>query len=658
MLRLALILLSFFIMLLSGAQTRRIDSLKQQVYTAANNRQQLAAILNLCEEYRSLYKDTLDYYAAEAVRLSSLVGDRRQKDLARFALVNSYYRWGYIDSALIMIEPLIRRNPVEEEASRDLYFKMSRQKALYYAGHSRYPEALAVLYQVVQEAEQYRDSLVLSANLNTIGSVSIQKNEPYVALRWFRRAYAVTTEEKKFKEINAAIYGNMADAYLQLGRVDSAVIYINKGVELFRESENLMNLAHVLQKKSAIYLKARKTAEAEKALKEMISLRRQMNDESMWIDDMMGLVDFYIETGQVSKGIELCKAALSTAPFHIEDGSATVGSVVSNISLRLQYYEALARCYKAAGNADLHRQTIEQIVAIKDSIYQREAMLELRRKYEEQKNANRAIQQENTIIQKDLDLVRKNYWLYGSIALLVFAAILAWVIFLSYKKRQKVKTQLLVEKEKLTAQQAVMQAEENERKRIAADLHDNLGAYAASIASNLDIIKGGDTQEQGGAMDLLHENSQAMVSQLSDTIWVLNKESLTLTAISDRAKVLLRRLQPSYPATRMEVREEISEDIRLPSVQAFHLFRIIQEALTNALKHSAAGQVEIAIKSDGKWQVSIADNGKGMPGTAARSGGGNGLLSMKKRAAECGWKIEWLPAVPAGTQVVVYSTAN
>src|SRR5690606_31132427 len=139
-----------------AAQTRRIDSLKQQVYTAANHRQQLAAILNLCEEYRSLSKDTLDYYAAAAVRLSSLLGDRRQKDLARFALVNSYYRWGYIDSALIMIEPLIRRNPVEEEASRDLYFKMSRQKALYYAGHSRYPEALAVLYQVVQEAEQYR----------------------------------------------------------------------------------------------------------------------------------------------------------------------------------------------------------------------------------------------------------------------------------------------------------------------------------------------------------------------------------------------------------------------------------------------------------------------------------------------------------------------
>ena len=269
MFRSALIILCLGLLGHAAAQTHRIDSLKKPIYQATSPQKKLAAILRLCEEYRSLYRDTLDYYAAEAVRLATMTGNQQEKDLAAFAYINSYYRWGYIDSALLMIEPLIRRNPVTEEASRNLYFKMARQKAIYYTAHSRYSEALTVLYQLIKEAEEYKDPLALSANLNTIGSVSIQKNEPYVALRWFRRAAAVTTTASAFDEINAAIYANMADAYNILGKTDSAVHYISKSVQLFRQAENLMNLAHVLQKKSAIFLKAKRNGEAEKALKEM-----------------------------------------------------------------------------------------------------------------------------------------------------------------------------------------------------------------------------------------------------------------------------------------------------------------------------------------------------------------------------------------------------
>ena len=105
----------------------------------------------------------------------------------------------------------------------------------------------------------------------------------------------------------------------------------------------------------------------------------------------------------------------------------------------------------------------------------------------------------------------------------------------------------------------MVEARETERKRIAADLHDNLGAYAASIASNIDNLK----SSQPGlatvpALGDLRSNAQEMVSQLNDTIWVMKKDALALTAISDRLKIFMQRIASAYPAISLDVLEDIS----------------------------------------------------------------------------------------------------
>jgi signal transduction histidine kinase len=187
-------------------------------------------------------------------------------------------------------------------------------------------------------------------------------------------------------------------------------------------------------------------------------------------------------------------------------------------------------------------------------------------KYELQKK-------ENLIIRQTLDINRKNYLFYGLLLLSFFAGVVAWLIFNGYRRKQKIKLGQMQEEEKLLSTLAIIKAEEAERKRIAADLHDNLGAYAASIASNIEhiTISLADTGNSV-AMQELRNNSQAIVSQLSDTIWVLKKNALSLTAISDRLKVFIQRIQPSYPAVTIDVIEKIETDHLLPPSQAFHLY--------------------------------------------------------------------------------------
>jgi signal transduction histidine kinase len=649
-----LFLVTIAFWLASGtAQTRIIDSLKRQVWTQSTEQGKLKAILQLCEESRSLHRDTLEYYANYARRLAAKVGDQRDRVLAELAIANMNYRWGWIDTALAIIDPVIKSLHTEDNNVRDLKFKLERQKALYLGGQLRYSDALTVLYKLVNEAEKYRDTLTIGANINTIGSVALQRSAPRIALTWLQRALIYNTHDLRYEPVLAAIYTNMADAYLQLQKLDSAEYYIRKGVGLFSKEQNLSNLAHALQRQSSIYIRKKEFDKAEMALRQMIDVRRQTNDGAMWLDDNLTLVDFYLETGQADKAIELCRQALLRG--NVADSSQPVGRIfANNVNLRLDYYQALARAYKYAGRDSLYQETLERIISAKDSFYlanSAQAIAEVQTKYEVQKK-------ENLIIQQKLDLTRKNNLFYLTVAAVVFVAVVALILFESYRRREKLKVRLMLEKEKDMAQKAVATAEENERKRIAADLHDNLGAYAASIASNLDVIhtEGRDDQEII-ALHELHNNSRSIVSQLGDTIWALNKEALTLTAISDRLKILVKRIAPSYPQIEIEVTENVVQDTGLPPTQAFHLYQIVQEALVNAVRHSGGNRVQIHIEAADSWQIIITDNGRGIwTENSKLTGGGNGMENMRKRASTGGWVVNWKPATPSGTTVSIGPT--
>ncbi len=84
------------------------------------------------------------------------------------------------------------------------------------------------------------------------------------------------------------------------------------------------------------------------------------------------------------------------------------------------------------------------------------------------------------------------------------------------------------------------------RKRIAADLHDNIGAYATAISADVEKItgKGGIGNEL--QLQNLLQHSREIPNSLRDTIWVLNKDTITITGISDRIKNYINKLDPSY----------------------------------------------------------------------------------------------------------------
>ena len=651
---LLLLLLIISCPFIGHTQTVLADSLRHSVYAAKTQEDRLKALIDMFEEYHSINRDTLDTYGPVVKELAAASKNKRLKSLAELAYANWYYRWGWSDSSLVFIEPEIARNPVDEPATRDIYFKLTRSKAMYLGSKSRFAEALDVLYSILPKAEQYKDTLVIGLTCNTIGSIAIARQELNEALKWINRSIQVAGAKNRYLQVLAPAYVNAGYAYASLGKMDSASYFIEMGLPICRQIQNLNYVATALRIQTNIYTATKQYKLAEKALLEMISTRAKLTSANFIVEDNLQLADFYANSGQIDKAIEICKNNLKKG--NIESTTNGSNEVISNDpKLRVTFLEKLAGYYKQAERLDEYRLSLEELVSAKDSLYAAnsgEAIAALQTKYEVQKK-------ENTILQQKYDLQRKNFMFYGSIILIALLLISGFALFRSYRKKQKAKVEKLMEEERKQAEEAVKKAEERERVRIASDLHDNLGAFAASMASNLSYIHLPDADENTkNAFQQLASNSNAIISQLNDTIWVLKKDELNLTAISDRIKNFINRLRKSYPAVNIEVEENITVDHKLPSSQAFHLYRIMQEAINNALKHSGGENIVISIVGKNNWEVAINDDGKGFNVNEVKTTSGNGLSNIIERSREAGWAVSWEKIIPRGMAVKVASTTN
>jgi signal transduction histidine kinase/Flp pilus assembly protein TadD len=639
--RTCLLLFSFFYCLQCNAQTNTINSLKKNIATAANSQEKLSAILALCSQGYTLQADTLLTYAFEAYHHAQDQKDQHAVLSAKYYMAYALTSKGRIDSALLIADQCLHtlNTTINDEV---LEGRLLNQKGRCHMRKNQYKEAIDMGHKVVAKGESANDELLQVQGKTLIGWAYLEMQQTEQSLQWHLQALHTPTDTTVLKKYGI-LFANIALNYKALGKMDSAFYYIQRAVDYSRSGENLFALSNSLAIQAQLFVASGRSAEAEQLLKEVISIRKLIGDPFYVVSDMAQLGLYYAKNGQPEKGIAICQEGLAIATEY-------------NIGTKLFFlYSALAENYKAAGKTKQYAEILEKIILWKDSIYtmnSEKALADIQSRHDLQKK-------ENTIIQQKLNLTRKNYWLYSSLLVMLLAAVAIYFIFKNNRKRQQISLMLMLEKERKMSEKAVVQAEEKERKRIAADLHDNLGAYAASIASNIEQIKifPGDKMNEI-AMQALRSNSLSIVSQLNDTIWVLKKDALSLTAISDRLKIFIQRIQSSYSHLKIDVFENVEKDHLLPPAHAFHLFHVLQEAINNAIRHSGGNEINVTIESNRlSWRIVVMDDGKGMDSPFFGSEG-NGLENMKSRSKEAGCDISWEPNEPSGTRFIIEPTTN
>ena len=218
--------------------------------------------------------------------------------------------------------------------------------------------------------------------------------------------------------------------------------------------------------------------------------------------------------------------------------------------------------------------------------------------------------------------------------------LLGIVFFIRFLTKRKIQEQL--------RKAAVEQGIYKERERISRDLHDHLGAYAAAIKSNIVQLEKMDSNTSD-TMYQLKGNAEDMVSALRETIWVMQYQQISMTSLSDRFKNLINRIAPNYPSIQIDVKEEIVQEKMLSPGVSIHLLRMMQEALTNSLKHAQCSRISIKIVINDPIQVFIEDNGIGFD--MKKGSTGYGLQNMQDRAKEAGLEAEILSELGKGTRI-------
>jgi signal transduction histidine kinase len=615
------------------AQTRRIDSLKKLITHATNVADRSALLLGLCEESGSMNADSLFVYASEAKRLNP-VPPQKALYLPEYYIARSLVKRGLLDSAYMVAVNYVTQ--LEEKKLVDIpaYRMFLASKGNMLIRKSEFKEGIEQYYTLLRNAEMNNDTAFREISENGIGWAYMEMNRYPEALAHFHAALKMD-EDGKHERYTIYTLSNIAAVQNSIGNNDSAALYIDRAIKAAIRYEDLTTLANALNIKASLFIDDNRPELAEEPLRKALELRKQIGDPFYIVSDMSQLASYYAHNGKPKEGIALCLQAVEMANRY-----------KLTAKLRL-VYRALAENYKAAGDMAGYGRTLEDLLALNDSLYTKNAVVDLasiQARYQLQTK-------ENIIIRQKLAIVQKSYLFYSALGLLLITGLFSIIIFRNYRKKQKLKIRLMQQQEAMMMNEAIKDAEEKERKRIAADLHDNLGVYAAAIASNVDNAIRRDGAEEK-AMNELKANSHALVAQLSDTIWALKKDTLTLTAISDRIKVFLQRIHASYPNISMEVNEHIDNDVTLSPSQAYHLFCIVQEGVNNAVKHSNGSEIIVLIISRNAWKISIKDNGIGMK--HGEEGGSNGLYNMNTRAAANKWQITWGDNNGKGTIIDIY----
>lgn len=199
----------------------------------------------------------------------------------------------------------------------------------------------------------------------------------------------------------------------------------------------------------------------------------------------------------------------------------------------------------------------------------------------------------------------------------------------------------------------LLTAQEMERKRIATDLHDSIGQSLTGLLRSIESLAagGGAGADPLGAL-------QAMVPRVRDAIGELRRIAMDLRpATLDDLGLLptvswfLREFRQIHRGLRVHTDIDLEEADAAPRLKTA-IFRVLQEALNNVVKHAGADAVQLALKRRGRCiELAILDNGRGFDGACTRAGG-LGLRGMRERTELAGGQFTVESAPGAGTRIV------
>ena len=564
-----LLLLSFG----AFAQAKKTDSLFAVL--AKNPDDSLTkAFFNLqlgLQAYSASAYDSAIYY----IKLADASAKRLKNDTLRIKALNlmgdAYSDKGDNPKGLKLYQQAFTL--AQKAGNREMQARIIKNIGVLYVSWQKLPEAKIHYDSALRIAREINNPLLQADCINNLGVVYEISEDYPKAIAHYVQALKYYQEVNK-KESIAMVFSNLAIAYKYSGDVKKSIEYNTKALELAREMKDRWKEAATLNNIGSAYLK--------------------MNNAALGYEFAGNSVKLSNEIG----AMEILQIALETQ----------------------------SEAAFAMGNYQDATLLLRRMVMVKDSFINIEStrqVAELQTKFE-------TAQKEQQIQQQKFELQTKNYQLAGVLSGVVFLALLGY----SYYRRQKLQQEKEMNEKMLHQQEeatkAVLNAEESERRRIAAELHDGVGQLMSaarmnleSVVKELENLPGEKLLKLVRVVNLVDEGCKE-VRTVSHSMM---PNALLKKGLGSALQDFILKIDQQVLKTSLHL-ESLDERLK-PEVESV-LYRVIQECVTNAIKHSGASQLDIVLlKDNNNIDVTIEDNGKGFAVEAASNG--IGLQNIRAR---------------------------
>ena len=568
------------------------------------------------------------------------------------------------------LDSLLKHNRMEKAKiiinaiNKDTLSLSKQNKARYYYLLGSYyekndKEDIAFKY-LKKSGELYKqiDSLTkfMDVNYNLFLLLISRENLKQDAKKYLDKIHQFAIQKKDTTLLTKAFFG-YAVANSNTKNNQNALKYYDKLIAL--NKGNTKVLAKVYNNKGAIYNSNSKTLDSaryyfKKAIAEYNKLGK--NREQFATTFNLGLS--YLKGKDYSKTIKWLKKA-DLIPLK---------KYKKNYKRLL--YQKLAETYEKNKDYKNALSYLKKHIQYKDSVdiaNQNIAISDMETKY-------KAIQKEKENLQLKAEKKQQKYILIGSLGLFFATFIFGVLLYRNLKQKKDVlekqkkiaekqkeiehqKVVNLVKEQEILAMDAMLEGQEQERLRLAEDLHDNLGSTIATLKMHFDTYKN-ITNKINPDQDKALKNTEKLLDETYQKVRYMahtNQVSVMEThGLITSLKLLVQKLSE---AKQLQVElNYFGFEKRLNSKLELNIFRIIQEILTNIIKHANATEITIDINLfEDILTVIIEDNGIGFDAenTLKDQNKGMGLKNLIKRVKRENGKISLDSQIGIGTAIVI-----
>ncbi|MFU8842829.1 MAG: tetratricopeptide repeat protein [Bacteroidales bacterium] len=496
---------------------------------------------------------------------------------------------------------------------------------LRFAHQSKNDSAMYYYLDAMRYFLQVNDSIGYAMTSANIGLLHFRERNYDKGFNYVLTAINIY-ESRKYDRYLVTAYNNMGMAYYRKQMYEEAILYYSKSIDLAERINLVSELPSAIDNLGGVYADLQQYDKAYAHFTRALEIHTRIGNLGGVFNSMKNQAVIQERLGNYAKAL------------NIYDSCLTMLKSLNNPDYNVGLYFNIYRTYALDGNFKDAYYYQEKYFAVKDSVYNIEKVsiiADLEQKYEKEKDQSQILTLKNEALFREIALKKRTTERNASIVGALFILLTAFFVFVVLKQKSK-RIRLLKEKEiqrlqeekKVLAARALVEGQEEERKRVAQELHDGIGVLLSSVKLQFTRIE--DQQPEHAH---LVKQARNMLDKAAGDIRRISHNIMPGNLIRFGLDAAVEDLFESINESGLiKAETEIHQgDTKISENFQIMVYRIIQELANNTLKHADAKNISLVMNYNNRFSLQYADNGKGFNPEGVMDGPTLGIKSISSR---------------------------